>query len=422
MKQALSMSVGKGFRTLTFVVSCLLLLPPSLARAPLKNADFDNRTLTRENFHAVLEPAARREGNLMLYSAAGGFEDIWKSGLIPRFEARYGVRVHFRNVRNRMANQQLMAVHRAHKNSPADVYMAGGSDNFTALSRSGVIAELDLGALLPALATVPRSATDVVFGVPTGGSWPVVHLGQNAIAYDSAAVPASEVPTRYEDLLVWAERHPRRFVMTSPAKGGAGGAFLFSLARHLASDDVCRNALYRTDVTTEEARAWAMSTPCLEPTWAYLRRLIRVSELANGNADTLNLLNNGQATMGTVWEDQVLRFQRARLLPPSLRLQLLANGQAESGDGLIVPANAVHPAAALLFIDMALGSEFQSWKLATYGSRSARPDVRAQAVLDPETSTWMVPPQQYRSLSVPMNWTLARAMTTAFEDKVLSQR
>ncbi|MFE8646493.1 ABC transporter substrate-binding protein [Sphingomonas sp. NCPPB 2930] len=411
-------SVSKG---VTLLLGVFALATAAYGQAPLKNATFDPARLTRDNFYATLEPLARQEGELLLYNSAGSFTDVWRKGLIPRFEARYGVKVRYRDVRNAIANQQLMAVHRVGQDSPADVYFAGSTDNFQAMASAGVIARLDLGALLPNLATVPSAYTGVVFGVPTGGAWPLVHLNQTAIGYDSAAVPPAEVPRTYDDLLRWAEHHPGRFVITSPSKGGAGGGFLYSVARHFASEGECRTRLLDSQQSEASARAWAASDPCLQPVWDYFERLLRVAVIANGNADTLNLIQNGQAWVGTVWEDQILVFQRAKLLPATVRTTLLDSGEAGSGDGLIMTANTRRPAAALLFIDMAFGREFQLWKLQQRASRSPRPDV-TQADMRPEDAVSVVPESMHARLSIPINWRAVSALTAAFEDKVLSRR
>ncbi|WP_233137970.1 hypothetical protein [Agrobacterium vaccinii] len=94
-------------------------------------------------------------------------------------------------------------------------------------------------------------------------------------------------------------------------------------------------------------------------------------ELANGNADTLNLINNQQLYIGAVWEDQVMTFLGNRQLPESFRLTLLEKGQVGSGDAMFVRANAKHAAAAMLLIDMAINHDFQVWKLEIEASRSS---------------------------------------------------
>ncbi|KQW29990.1 extracellular solute-binding protein [Acidovorax sp. Root402] len=406
--------------SLLFVVQ-LVISTGALGQAPLKHARFDVGSLTRDNFYQVLEPVAKREGKLVIYNYAGNFDPVWKVGLIPRYEARYGVKVEYQNVRLAQANQQLVAVHKVGASSPVDVYSAGNTDSFEMLRAAGVIAKLNLGNVVPSLAMVPAPYKDVVFGVETGGTWPLVHLNQAAMGYDSALLPTAEVPTSFESLLAWAEKHPKKLAVTSPVKGGSGSGFLYAAALNFVSDPECRKVLTNQRVTADQAAKWASSTRCMEPVWAYFGKLLKVAELTNGNADTLNLINNKQAYIGTTWEDLSLTFLGSKQLPPTYRLTLLEKGMVSSGDGLIIPANAKSPAAALLFLDMAFSREFQVWKLEHHASRSPRTDVDAANAVSATASSLLVPAPQMRTRSVPANWGVTNGLVKVFEDQVLSK-
>ncbi len=388
------------------------------AQAQSPQASFDPSRLTRDNFYQVLEPVARREGKLVFYNFAGNFDPVWKNGLIPRFEARYGVKVEYHNVRKDQANQQLLAVRKAGRPSPVDVYFAGGPDNFASIA--SVVAPYRVSDLLPNLKEVAAEYKDTPFGIDAQGRWPIVHRSQLVLGYDSAQVPEAQVPRTFEALLAWAESHPKKLAFTSPAKGGSGGGFVYSAALHLVKDPTCRKTLVDASLTQQRAEDWAMQAGCLEPLWTYLSRLLKASELTNGNADTLNLMNNRQALIGTAWEDQALTFARQKLLPGSFRVTSLQPALVSGGDGIIVAANARSPAAALLFIDMAFGRDFQAWKLDHHASRSPRADVDPAAV-GPQTAPYLVPAQQAKAWSVPANWMVTRGLTRAFEEKVLSR-
>jgi ABC-type uncharacterized transport system YnjBCD substrate-binding protein len=78
-------------------------------------------------------------------------------------------------------------------------------------------------------------------------------------------------------------------------------------------------------------------------------------------------------------------------------------------------------AAALLFIDMAMGREFQTWKLQQHASRPVRNDVDTTAVAG-AAARYLVPPEQMKAWSVPANWVMTRGLAQVFEDKVLSKR
>jgi ABC-type uncharacterized transport system YnjBCD substrate-binding protein len=399
----------------------LLVALSFVTTAGAQHTQLDTKQLTRDNFYKTLEPLAKAEGKLVLYNFAGNWDPIWKRGLIPRFEARYGVKVEYHNVRKDAANQQLIAVHKTGQRSPADVYFAGGPDNFEVLNTAGVVARYKLSSLLPNLADVAPENKDVVLGIDTGGTWPLVHRSQLVIAYDSAALQAAQMPKDFDELLAWARRNPRKFAITAPGKGGSGSAFLYSAALRYTTDMACKQRLHDVRTRHEELVRWASTAACLEPVWTYLAELTKVSELTNGNADTLNLLNNRQVLAGTSWEDLVVTFLRGRQLPDSVRSALLAPALVSGGDGMFIPANARSPAAALLFVDMAVGHEFQTWKFSTHASRPVRADVAIGAV-DAQSQRWLVPAEQLRTASTPANWVVSRALAQVFEDKVLARR
>ncbi len=383
----------------------------------MKNLDFDLSKVTRENFYDIVVPAAKAEGSVTMYNFAGSFGDTWKE-LINRFEAKYGIKVAYSDVRGDQANQQLIAVQEAGQDSPVDVYFAGGG-GYPLLSSKGVIGNIALTKILPNMDNYNPDLAESVFGKKHGGSFPLVHLNQTAIGYDSAYVKAEDVPKSFDELLVWAEKNPKRLGVTLPAKGGSGGGFIYSVALNYLTGD-CLKQLTDYNQSLQQAEDWAMETECLDPVWDYYRRLLAVAELTNGNADTLNLINNQQLHMGTVWEDQVMSFLGTKQLPDTFRLTLLEKGQVGSGDAMFVPANAKHVAAALLLIDMAMSKDFQLWKLENKASRSPRTDVTND--LMPEAVQVHVLPQSvYPRLSVPAFWDMSTALAEALDEKVLNQ-
>ncbi|CUX54613.1 ABC transporter, substrate binding protein [Agrobacterium deltaense Zutra 3/1] len=387
------------------------------ADSNMKNLDFDLSKVTRDNFYEIVVPAAKAEGSVTMYNFAGSFADTWKE-LITRFEAKYGIKVAYSDVKGDQANQQLIAVQAAGQDSPVDAYFAGGG-SYPLLSAKGVVGNIALTKILPNMANYNPELAETVFGKAHGGSFPLVHLNQTAIGYDSAFVKAEDVPKSFEDLLIWAEKNPKRLGVTLPAKGGSGGGFIYSVALNYLTGD-CHKQLTDYNQTLQQAEDWAMESECLTPVWDYYRRLLAVAELTNGNADTLNLINNQQLYMGTVWEDQVMSFLGTKQLPDSFRVTLLEKGQVGSGDAMFVPANAKNVASALLLIDMAMSKEFQLWKLENKASRSPRADV-TNDLMPKAVQEHVLPQSVYPRLSLPAFWDMSTALAEALDEKVLNQ-
>ncbi|HBF31199.1 extracellular solute-binding protein [Rhizobium sp.] len=404
---------------LGLLASCVFAVTPSAyGQSALKNGSEALAKVNRDNFYDVVVPLAKAEGKVVMYNFAGGFGDLWHEGLIKSFEKKYGIKVEYSDVKGDQADQQLIAIQKTGQNAPVDAYFAGGGD-YAVLSGGGVVANVNLGAILPNMATVPAEFKDTVFGVNVHGSYPIVHRNQTAIGYDSAAVDEKDVPKDFDELLAWVQKHPKKFAITLPAKGGSGGGFLQSAALNYTTG-ACHDRLMDYSKTQAENDDWAMSDPCLQPVWDYFTKLLANSELTNGNADTLNLINNKQAMMGTVWEDFVMTFVRTKQLPASFKMTLLKNGQVGSGDAFFIPTNAVHPAAAMLLINEAFSMDFQVYKMETKASRSPRSDFDASKVSD-ETRKYLLPASVYPALSLPANWIMTNALAKALDEKVLSR-
>jgi multiple sugar transport system substrate-binding protein/putative spermidine/putrescine transport system substrate-binding protein len=137
----------------------------------------------------------------------------------------------------------------------------------------------------------------------------------------------------------------------------------------------------------------------MAPTLAYFKELKPLVEFTNGNTDTLTQMANGQAHVGTTWEDQTLDFIGRGLLPPSVRSRLLTDGQVGDGDGVMIPAGSTKVEAALLFVDFLLSDEIQLFKLGLNGSRSARAKLDIAKALRPEVVERLIPADQYPALS-----------------------
>jgi ABC-type uncharacterized transport system YnjBCD substrate-binding protein len=175
----------------------------------------------------------------------------------------------------------------------------------------------------------------------------------------------------------------------------------------------CQTRLYDYAMTSEEAKAW-VAGPCLEPVMAWFAELKPLVEFTQGNSDTLTLMANGEAIVGTVWEDMVFDFIGRGLLPPTIRSRLLENGQVGDGDGAMIPAGAQRVAGALLFMDYLMSDEIQLYKLAANGSRTARTTLDIDKVLAPEVVARLAPDDQYKRFTRPR---IVGVVTSAAADR-----
>lgn len=365
----------------------------------LMHLDFDAAKLTRENFYDMLAPIAKQEGEVNLYSFAASFPAFWNEAVIPGFEKKYGVHVNFYDVKEDVAKQQLIAVHEAGQDSPADAYFAPGPTPAETRS-TPIIANLPLADILPEAAKYDGYLLHNSFGFAHGGTFMPLHRDQTGIGYNSALVKAEDVPTDFASLLAYAKANPKKVAVTSPLKGGSGENFLYGLAQTMLTGD-CHDKLSSDFGWNDDAaHEWVAKSGCFKPVWDYLIELTPLVEVTNGNADTQNLMGNNAATIGTVWEDYAYTFVQDKQLPESYRITLLANGQDGGGDGIFVPRNAKHVAAALLLIDYAMGYDPQLWKMKHMASRTARTDIAITDAIDAHNAQFLVPEPTYRKYAI----------------------
>ncbi len=382
------------------------------------DANFDLAALTTDNFYDVLVPLAKEQESIVFFDFTDSFGPLFLNEVIPRFEEKFGITVEHFSVDGENAVQQLIAAKNAGRAAPVDVFFMPNGQAQTATA-AGVIANLPLNTMLPNAQDLDQNAATVSRGYTHGGIIVPFHRNQTAIGYDSRFISEEEAPTTFEELLAFAAANPGKFAVTSPARGGSGSGFLESAILHFTRPE-CQTRLYDATLTQEEAEAWAASD-CLDPVLDYFAELNKNVEITNGNSDTLTLIANGVANLGTVWEDMGFDFIGRGLLPPTVKFLLLDDGQVGDGDGVMIPAGTQKLAAALLFADFLMSDEIQLLKLELNGSRSARLDLPVTD-LPEEARSRLVPSDQYPANSRPrINNLISNAARDRLVAEVLSQ-
>lgn len=381
-------------------------------------SSLDFAKLTRDNFYDTLVPLAKAEGTVTFFDFSNSFEKIFREELIPAFEKKYPVKIDYQRGNTDAAAQQLIAANNAGNVAPFDL-LFNASSSLGVLMRANAVANIPFHQLLPNGAAYDQRIATIAEGVVHGGLFAPFHRNQTAIAVNSRFVKAGSEPTDFASLLTWAKANPKRFAVTNPSKGGSGDGFLQSLVLALVKGEDCRKTLQNFTIDQAAAKAFVES-PCMKPVWDYYRELLAVSEVTNGNADTLNLLTNAEVWVGTAWEDMVYDFGGRGLLPPTVRPMLLKEGEVGGGDGLFYPVRPAHPAAALLLMDFLLSKEAQLTKLRINGSRTARTDIDTDKEFTEAQAKRLIPPDQYPSRAltgIPRPITLAG--TAYFQEHLL---
>jgi putative spermidine/putrescine transport system substrate-binding protein len=384
----------------------------------VESGGIDFAALTPANFYDVIVPMAEQEGTVIFFDFSNSFEPLFREHLIPAFEAKYKVKVDYQRGDRDAAAQQLIATNNAGQPAPFDV-MFTSSGNVFPLVQVKVMANVPMSALLPNATRLDPQIANVTDGFDHGGRYLPFHRNQTALVYVEGQFADGNVPDDAASLLEWAKANPGHFAVTSPARGGSGDGFMQSLMMELITDPACTGPL--GDYGIDEAAATAfVGSDCVKPVWDYYRDLISVAEVTAGNSDTLNLVTNGVAWIGTAWEDMTFDFVNRGLLPPTTRLTLMEHGQVGGGDGYFMPPRTAHPAAAMLLMDFLVSAEMQTVKLALNGSRTANLDVVTEGQIPAEKVPYLVADDIYAARKAT---NLPRAIVEAgkvyFQDNIL---
>lgn len=384
-------------------------------RFNVTDTSVDLAKLTRDNFYDVLVPLAKARGTMTFYSYWPPAPlVVFQEKIIPAFEKKYGIKVQYNSVDTNVGLPQIDASYKEHKKAPTDAYFS--SDLPADLNE---IANIRLVDLLPNAADVDPKLARVYRGIAHNGAYVPFHANQTVIAYNTAFVKPAAVPTSFADMLAYSKAHPGKVAITSPLRGGSGSGFLTAVANALMTAE-CRAQYMDLKADKAAADAFAASA-CLKPVWSYFKELLQTAQITNGNTDTLNLMANGVAHIGTAWEDLTFSYIRGRQLPDSVRVTLLAGGQPGGAEGAFIPANTGNLAAALLFMNEMLAPEHQAWKLANFASRSPKTQLDA-ALIPAEAQKYLLPAAVYASGQIASaNPIMAKAVINAFAANVLDK-
>ncbi len=287
----------------------------------------------------------------------GGDENVkflWQNDLLPAFEKHYpNIKpklVHFSHSTGLRENiDKLIAQETAGKKK----YDFDLTDGFGAVEyRKGGAT----GVLLPATAEYFSNLDKCdPIGLQQGLGFGIPYRGSSVVlAFDSARLPADQVPGTMPALFTWIINNPGKFTYNEPGTGGSGESFVnTALFQFSDYDSYFKDAEYHPEL--EES--WAPGFLLLKALEPYL---YQQGVYPKGNAGTLDLLNRGEILLTPAWSDMALSWRDDGRLPPTLSLKQLNNPPFTGGAAhLSVTSKAPNLKNAILFIDWMLTPEAQ---------------------------------------------------------------
>ncbi len=301
-------------------------------------------------------------GRIDLYTASDqNVLDFWTNVVQPAFEAANpGVTLNLVDAGDGPGNiaigERALAALQAEADPQADYFEAYDPRLPSGAIEAGLFVNIR-EAGLSNYDRINPLAIDTDYSVPYRGS-------QVLLAFDTAKLPAADVPRTFPDLLAWIRANPGQFIYNRPDKGGSGGNFV---RRAIYEANGLDPARFTVDNFTPEAAEAALT-----PAWTMLAdlapSLFDEGAYTSGNTQSLQLLSQSAVTMIPAWSDQAIQAIQQGVLPDTTGLvQLTDLGLPGGFSRSVVLANGANRDAALKLADFVLTEEIQNAVLTELG-------------------------------------------------------
>lgn len=304
---------------------------------------------------------AQEEGEVVWYHWY--LQDRFRE-IVEGFEAEYGIDVTIPDgALDGNVNKLLAERNRA--TGDIDVLSTGGE-----YTQRMDMTELYLGPITDVLPDGELLRTAINGGESNG--YAVAFWGnQTGIAYDPLRIDEADLPQTVAEFAAWIEAHPGQFGFNYE-NGGAGPAFFESVSRDLLP------SVDFSDGDDSDAKIAALA-----PAWEWFNDLEDLYVITGGNADSLTRLNDGEFVLVPAWEDHLAGLQQSNQIDDRIRFYIPEFGMPGGGNIVGVPANAPHPAAALLLVSWIASAETQTRFNAELGAAPQHPEADSSQALVP---------------------------------------
>lgn len=314
---------------------------------------------------------AKEEGKVTWY--VWYFQDQFRE-TIKQFENEYGIKVTIPEG-TKVANADKLFADRVREVGDIDVH-AWGWEEYQNIDVTETFMPLDM---LPE----DNGRFYELLGVDGKGHAVAYWGNQTGIAYDPSKVTEEQLPQSMEDLAVFWAANQGKFGFNYE-KGGSGPSFIGNVFRQVTG-------LPMTDgeVTDEKLGQ-------LQPGIDFFNTHADNYVITASNVDTITRLSDGELWMGPAWEDHLAGLQSKGEVRKDIKFYIPEFGMNGGGNGIAIPKNAPHPAAAAVLVNWLASAKTQSLFNQVYGSVPMHVDADDSAALVPNEQ------RQYR-LSWPVN-------------------
>lgn len=285
---------------------------------------------------------AKQEGELTWY--VWHLKDDLRRFVQP-FEQEYGIKVIIPEG-TLAGNHDKLLAERNRERSDIDVF-ANGFLDYENLDPNKFFISLDV---LPKDDGRISSLFNVGFDNHVVAYWG----NQSGIAYDPAKISGDALPQTPQDFAAFWQANPGKFGFNYE-NGGSGPSFIENVSRHVGPLDAKLDTLDGQD-------------EALKNVYAYFNNDAQDYVITTGNADSLTRISDGELWLAPAWEDHLAGLQKRGEVRKDLAFYIPSMGMNGGANGVAIPVNAPHPAAAAVFINWLTSADTQSRLNAEFGT------------------------------------------------------
>ncbi|MDX2136761.1 MAG: extracellular solute-binding protein [Chloroflexota bacterium] len=277
--------------------------------------------------------------------------DWYQNQIIPAFEAAYPeYQVQFTN--SRAAGDEPIVERAIAALTTGDDPLVEVMDVDPRNFQAAVEAEL---WYMPTVEEVPNLANLSAAAQVTDLS-PSYRGSQVLIAYNSELIAPEDVPTTFNELILWIQNNPGQFIYCRPDRGGSGGNFVRRALYHVSGNDP---ALWQGEFNQQLVDTYY---PLALDLLAYLDPFMYdEGAYPAGNNPVLELFASGEVSMISAWSDQAIQGINRGFLPETTQLVQFTDLPMPGGyTQLSIPRNAANLPGALAFVNFMLSVEGQT--------------------------------------------------------------
>lgn len=314
--------------------------------------------LSKMSWDEIVEQA-KSEGKLNWY--IWYFRDDFRA-VAKGFEEKYGIKVTIPEGTN-SGNMEKLVAESGRESGDIDV-MALSYDQSVNLNVEKLLAPIN--GILPDLENRTQDLTGI-----SGKDRLLAYWGnQTGLAYDPDKIAQEDLPQTPEDFANFWSANPNKMGFNY-IKGGSGVSYYHNMLRSLSDVDYFGDGSVDVEAKLEG----------IQGGFDFFNKHAENYVVTASNADSITRVSDRELWIAPAWEDNLAGLQKKGEVRKEIKFYVPSMGMSGGGNGVGLPVNAPHPAAALVFIEWLTSADIQTSFNQDFGTVPMHADADASKAL-----------------------------------------